>query len=171
MGNRQCKEAKVTTTPKGIWNYGLQLLQLQIEDWLNKRPYFSLWSLQGIICGQTFLVRSRSPTSSRKWSGHPCVPWHTQKSQHTPCRCMAQCCCTGMLTQHGQAVGTLPPALRKSWCMGVKPATSIVWCLWDKWLRVNMYWRNVFLNHQRNQVGESWKMNFQIWSVFSKNLS
>lgn len=134
-------------------------------------PVFHCGSCMALFVDRPFWWDQGSLTSSRKLSGHPWVPWHTPKSRRTPCRCAVQCCCMGALTQQSQAVGTLPPALRKKWCMGVKTAASIVWCLWEKWLRLNMYWRNVFLNDERNQVPESWKTNFKTWSVFSKNLS
>lgn len=171
-GHRQCKEAKVSTTPKGSeimnWSYCISYKQ---KTGLISVPIFYCGACMVSFIDRPFWWDHGSPTSSRKLFGYSRVPRHIPKSWHSPCRCTAQCCCTGELTQHGQAVGTLPPALRNRWCMGVKPATSIAWCIWEKSLRVKMHWRNIFLNHERNQVRKSWKIKFKTSSVFSKNLS
>lgn len=77
----------------------------QIKDWsycISYEQKTDLVSIPVFHCGactawcvdRPFWWDQGSLTSSRKLSGGPCVPWHTPKSRHTPCRCRAQCCCT-----------------------------------------------------------------------------
>lgn len=67
------------------WSYCISYKQ---KTDLIRALVFHCGACMALFVDRLFWWDQGSPTSSRKWPGHPCVPWHTPESRHTPCRCM-----------------------------------------------------------------------------------